>query len=390
MSRHKISHKAWLRKKTIESAKSHKDPMPVEEQVLKDERVLKLRQKRLQQEKEIRLAKETKEKQVKEQEEEEQQQWEKKLAQLRIKRDQETKELIIEINKRHKEEEQKQRLEYENDYVSFICKPRGVSVTKRVSQMKQPKGGYVHPKSFICLDLTSGRPLLEPENIPPSIVGTTVDYMTRWLDCKSIEDIFISSFEGASAINEGDKAFDLADSISGVDDKSIIACCRLSAYEAISRTQYRISQGVEEILPDAATINSIRIMISRAQTWREKYGPIVGDGFKVFGGDDTRYIAQGEGDFLTADTLWDFKVSKSDLKTRYTLQVLVYYLMGKHSREAKFEGIKRLGIVNPRLDKVYLKEISKISEEVITQVEKKVIGYGAPYRGWSPEEYRLL
>ena len=38
----------------------------------------------------------------------------------------------------------------------------------------------------------------------------------------------------------------------------------------------------------------------------------------------TDKITSGDGDFLTVDTLWDFKVLKANIKSQHTLQLLVY------------------------------------------------------------------
>jgi len=59
----------------------------------------------------------------------------------------------------------------------------------------------------------------------------------------------------------------------------------------------------------------------------------------------------------------------------YTLQLLVYYIMGMHSIHKEFKSIKNLGIYNPRMNKVYTIDIGTISKLVIVEVSKEVIGY---------------
>ena len=53
----------------------------------------------------------------------------------------------------------------------------------------------------------------------------------------------------------------------------------------------------------------------------------------------------------------------------------MYYLMGSHSIHEEFQSVEKLGIFNPRLNKVYLLNINEIPSEVITQVANDVIGY---------------
>ena len=93
-----------------------------------------------------------------------------------------------------------------------------------------------------------------------------------------------------------------------------------------------------------------------------------------FGG-YTPIVDSGDGDFLTADTLWDFKVSKTKPTNKHTLQLLMYWIMGKHSGQDIFKSITKLGIFNPRLSTVYLLEMSKVSADIIETVEREVICY---------------
>ena len=57
----------------------------------------------------------------------------------------------------------------------------GVSVTNRISQVKQPTGGYLNPKDMDRIQLNSDNTLNEEENISPSLVGIAVDYLTRYM-----------------------------------------------------------------------------------------------------------------------------------------------------------------------------------------------------------------
>ena len=44
--------------------------------------------------------------------------------------------------------------------------------------IKQPRGGYIHPKSMNITDLPKIHELYSKENINPGLVGTVVDYLT--------------------------------------------------------------------------------------------------------------------------------------------------------------------------------------------------------------------
>ena len=89
----------------------------------------------------------------------------------------------------------------------------------------------------------------------------------------------------------------------------------------------------------------------------------------------TATVDAGDGDFLTQDTLWEFKVTKSRLTSQHTLQLLMYWIMGQHSGQEIYKGITRLGLFNPRLHKEYLLNTNDIPDEVIKAVERDVICY---------------
>ena len=48
-------------------------------------------------------------------------------------------------------------------------------------------------------------------------------------------------------------------------------------------------------------------MVLRSLAFIENYGPIIKDGF-TFEGGYTDIVSSGDGDYLTENTLWDFKV----------------------------------------------------------------------------------
>lgn len=257
------------------------------------------------------------------------------------------------------------------------------SVTKRIGMIKQPRGGYINKKNLTVIQFDDGITLNEGENIHASLVGLAVDYMTRFMMGAEREEAFSISLKGAMTLDlfTGDKkqssmknAVKLLANIEGLDKKSITNACKLAGYDVCFRAGIMGYRPVEEINPDADTIENIMIMINRSLSFWKEYGPITKDGF-TFEGGYTDTISTGDGDYLTKDTLWDFKVSKDEPKPKYTLQLLVYYIMGMHSIHKEFKSIKNLGIYNPRMNKVYTIDIGTISKLVIDEVSKEVIGY---------------
>jgi len=249
------------------------------------------------------------------------------------------------------------------------------SVTKRIKGITQPKGGYLNPKSFKEIQLETKHLLNEGENIAASLVGLAVDYLTRFSLGSSPQEAFKISLIGADLIDESDDANALLSKMKGLDDMSIINASKLVGYDVIYRAGRAGYKPVSEINPDLKTIENIRMLVQRSLDFFESYGPIVLDGF-TFEGAYTNTITIGDGDFLTKDTLWDFKVSVAPPTKDHTLQLLVYFLMGRKSIHKEiFEKIRYLGIYNPRLNKIYRIDVNLIPKEIIEGVSRFVIGY---------------
>ena len=301
------------------------------------------------------------------------------------------------------------------------------SVTGRINMIKQPYGGYIKPSKMKEIKRNDNIVLNSNENIDASNVGLVVDYLTRMimsvdeLPDKSIEyiracfnDAFSISLIGYSnalkAIVDIPYSFEdivneLCVAVSENDiDNAIICACKIVVFDIFYRNianAFRfLNKLFDKVVPDADTIHNIRTMISRSIAFFTEYGPITKHGFtfeppestaedykifrdtcqqyvnikRSFGG-YTETVCAGDGDFLTHDTIWEFKVSRNKPTNKHTLQLLMYYIMGKHSGQSVYKTIKNIGIFNPRLNTVYIFDISTVPIETIQTVEKDVIGY---------------
>lgn len=278
----------------------------------------------------------------------------------------------------------------------------GTSVTGRIKEIKQPRGGYIKLSEFEAIELDDGITLSEEENIHGSIIGIVVDYMTRFAMGTDKKEAFKISLTGAALREQltKDKALDIAakllKGIKGLDDNSIVNACKLATFDVWYRNTMgaMLAKGYEETNPDKDTVKNIQTLIQRSITFFKTYGAITKDGFTfepvkpnekayekmittgkgTYGG-YTGTVCNGDGDFLTADTLWDFKVSKAKPTSKHTLQLLMYWIMGQHSGQECYKSISRLGIFNPRLNVVYLLDMPKVSADTIKAVEDEVICY---------------
>ena len=244
--------------------------------------------------------------------------------------------------------------------------------------MKQPWGGYIRPKTaFHVQQFDDETALNDEENIHPILVGLLVDYLTRFMNGAPLEDAFKVSLQRAKNISEYELAKAFLKHVTGLDDESIRCAHKLVEFDVYYGVQmssfYRNMQKENSPVLTDETIENIRTMVLRSLAFIENYGSVTKDGF-TFEGAYTDVITIGDGDYLTADTLWDFKVSKKEPNKDQTLQILIYYIMGKHSNYLEFNNIQNLGIFNPRLNKAYSLSVSDISDEIIITSEK-VIGY---------------
>lgn len=259
------------------------------------------------------------------------------------------------------------------------------SVTGRIQQIKQPRGGYIQPRSFTVVNFNDGKSVSEDINVSAAIIGLAVDYMLRYLMSEKANIIKAFEVSCMGAIiseklmnNEAKKEIcGYLKNIKGLDDNSIINACKAVTFDVWFRnfSGAMKSRKACDTNPNAETIENIRIYIQRSLKFWDLYGPIKAEGITFEKKGYTKTVSTGDADYLTNDTLWDIKVLKSSIQSKHTLQLLMYYIMGKHSEKSEFNDITKIGIYNPRLNEAYILKVSEIPEEIIKMVEKDVICY---------------
>lgn len=259
------------------------------------------------------------------------------------------------------------------------------SVTRRIKKISQPRLGYIPIADLNVAEYFDDCRIEKIDSYFSSIQGLAVDYLTRFMNGTAKQTAFKISLMGAEKVDELEKAKALLNRIKGLDEKSIHAACQLVGYDVAFRAGPRYFTSVENIAPNKSVVQNIVGLVNRSIAFLKKNGPVILDGFTFEGGYND-VISSGDGDFLTADTLWDFKVSESKPKINHTLQILVYYILGIHSVHKEFKSIKNLGIYNPELNIAYTISLSDISDEVFYNVSRDVIGYRMPE---NPEDWRM-
>lgn len=139
---------------------------------------------------------------------------------------------------------------------------------------------------------------------------------------------------------------------------------------------------VRTIIPNEDTINNILCMVNRTLAFFDTSDPVFMSKL-LFPDAFTPIIRNGDGDFMTEDTIWDIKVSKQKPNKDHSLQLLMYYILGINSSDKEYMKIKKIGIFNPRLNISYIYELDRLDPGILEQVSSSVMGYG-----WHPDEYK--
>jgi hypothetical protein len=187
---------------------------------------------------------------------------------------------------------------------------------------------------------------------------------------------------------------------------AIAAAVELSSFDGARHQSVQAYNPDTNTEPDATTTQHTATMVDHSLAFFRQYGPVAVNGFMVAGGDTV-----GIGDFLTVDTLWDFKVSVNPTTSAHILQLLALWIMAHRSdwrwtvtwnwghtmSEADWPGDwdldaylrehrawpedlhgptpTHIGIYNPRLDTVYRLEVDSIPADAVAEVSRDVLGY---------------
>ena len=259
-----------------------------------------------------------------------------------------------------------------------------LSVTQRIATISQPQGGYIPNELFLQTQYEDYKELLpihtEDKNLL-ALQGTAVDYLTRFMLSADKQKAFHISILGAKKLDDayenneaGIHITELLEKITGLDDDSIRIACQIVGYDVAYRMSIRFYKDVDTIVvPDEMVVN-IRVMVNRCLEFLKTVGPVISDEL-TFEGGYTKLVSSGDGDYLTADTLIDFKVSIKPFSNKWSLQLLMYYLLGIHSVHPEYQSISQLCVFNPYENKSYIIQLTAVSDETKYKVSHDVLGY---------------
>lgn len=301
------------------------------------------------------------------------------------------------------------------------------SVTSRINaiqrdpnlkHLKQPRYGYLPLKMFQEKTFVDKKGLFDRncENVDASIVGLAVDYLTRYMSDNDSRIAFSISLLGAKVKNKWENAgyikidklgkinLDFAlitkqkskkdktlklfnkflKNVQGLDDDSIFNACRLAQYDDWFRagSQLKTWKLIENI--NNETLENIRTMVVNSLNFFASEGKIikhtltfndVNSNLPMTGG-YSKVVSFGDADFLTPNGLWDLKVSINKPSSKDTLQILMYWIMGLHSKQSCYQNISKIGFFNPRLNYAWYINTKDIDPKLIKFVEDEIICYG--------------
>lgn len=256
------------------------------------------------------------------------------------------------------------------------------SVTQRIKQIKQPYGGYI-PSSSLTVSKLYDEPIILNDTTKAAASGLVVDYLTRYMTTScSAEDAFAVSLMGARiyedtyhAPGEHEKALALLPITRDLSDADINNLLKLVSYDALVRTVYTFGESPLDMPDfDQLVINDVRSLLDRSIEFIDGLNKTIIHSFEFTNG-YTALVESGDGDFMTDTTLYDMKcVNKSKVSNKYTLQLLMYYILGINSRQEQYKGIRELAVWNPRYGEVSSIKVSDIPGEVILEVARDVVG----------------
>lgn len=253
------------------------------------------------------------------------------------------------------------------------------SVVARVRKVKQPRGGYIPVRSMELVNFSDGT-VLGPLTISPTLAGIVVDAIVRLRLGADPSDVFslagrVVDVYGVQDEVKWDKYLkDFRSDRTANTDRSlraVLVFCDLFQYGFVPAFG-PIDLSVPYHKP--ADRAAIRLMVDRTLLWLDSR-IVVKNGFVMPGG-YTPVVSRGDGDLLTKDGLWDYKVSKTSPTSYNTLQLLMYWRMGLHSDDPVAFDVPRLGVFNPFLNRQWSISTADIAEDIIHDVESRVIGYG--------------
>lgn len=250
----------------------------------------------------------------------------------------------------------------------------------------------------------------EKENVPPDVMGSAVDYTTRYLLTKDFRKSFKYAIRGVEILAnqlEREERYDLAEkrkSITVLSDEekrkdgiSMKRALRLAGFDAVYRCGIQRDPYHQNI--DDKDKQNFSYMAYSCADFVKTLGDVVDVGTELKNDKTMTTISVmscgiepidrpcegivGDIDILTTKALIDIKTTKGAQKSRVLkseakMQMALYYLLGLRSEDEQirqaFERLEKLAFFNPRHGVGYVIDIADIGQKSLNTIALSVLG----------------
>lgn len=257
-----------------------------------------------------------------------------------------------------------------------------INVTNLCNEISIPRTGLIPKSCFEEECLNDNMILHVDENLSPAMVGLTVDYLTRFMIGASrpfdiaqesaavLDALKIHKYNNIGYVNK------LIKSVKGLDDISIDAVAKLSAYDVVIRRNPREFKPAYLYEPNKNTCENIRIMTKRAINLLQYYNKSADMQTNIIFQNAFDGVIVGDADYIVDDILWDMKVSKNNFTSKQVLQIILYYLMSQNCDDSsKYKNLRYIGLLNPRKYQMKRVKVSDIPQNIIDYIMQYIEAY---------------
>ena len=260
-----------------------------------------------------------------------------------------------------------------------ITQSNGMAIVMVVDKTQQPNTGYVDPKLFHEQKIRSDHEQIpqSEENIAQGIIEHALRNIVRLKLGESKSDVFRFAQYGGDIVSQRKTVDSYIEGINEADEKNaIINSIRLADYEIIYRAG--VGEYGKDVLyssmPNAQTIHSIQVMVSRTLNVLRKYGPTVRTNYQ-FTGAYTEKIYSGTGEFLLPGMILDVSASPDPLQPHQTLKLAIEWRMGLYSIYPELSKVNTIALFNARKNKLYAINVCDIPDQTNITIDTKIIQY---------------
>lgn len=226
-------------------------------------------------------------------------------------------------------------------------------VRGRAQQVSQPPGGLLPLARFDRHDLGGALLTRRNESGPAGTIASAVEIMARWDlsgDPRSLAVSSAAALEAIRAVRRGEH--------SETGPSAIASMLRSGADDVLDEMDWADDED--------HTLMHIAEMRTRVSRCFDRFGRPTHSGALPVRSD--RFHLVGHIDFVSADTIWDLKVSSTGPSKADLLQLLLYLITAGDDRDNSLE-VAYLGICNPRMDTVWRIAVADIPVETLTALE---------------------